>query len=267
MSVSGSSANSNDDEPIDLAGGTVNRPVRVGDTVRRTLGPWSAAVHHLLEHLEAVDFPFAPRFLGFDDQGREVLSYLPGTAVMRPWPPNFRSLEGPRAVARVIRLYHEAVADYVPAEGTRWFNGRTELVPGEIVIHGDLGPWNVLIDDDGTVTGIIDWDFAQPGHAISDVAYLAYYLTMLRGDDVAGSSGFTTPPDRRARLAALASEYGIDPLSLATEGYRLELERYWRIRVLGPQRQEPWAGFLDRGVDAEIESDLRWLAEHLGDVI
>ena len=47
------------------------RVVRVGRTVRRPVYPWSPAIHALLKHLEAVRFPFSPRFLGIDDQGRE----------------------------------------------------------------------------------------------------------------------------------------------------------------------------------------------------
>nr|WP_026876336.1 hypothetical protein [Jiangella gansuensis] len=50
------------------------RVVRVGETVRRPVMPWSAAVQALLLHLEAVGFPYAPRFLGLDEHGREVLS-------------------------------------------------------------------------------------------------------------------------------------------------------------------------------------------------
>jgi hypothetical protein len=56
------------------------RVVRVGDTVRRRMYPWSATIHRLLAHLEAVGFDRAPRFLGIDAQGREVLSYLEGTS-------------------------------------------------------------------------------------------------------------------------------------------------------------------------------------------
>jgi hypothetical protein len=59
-----------------LTGGHLNPVVRVGDTVRRTPGPWTPAVHLLLEHLERSGFDGAPRVLGFDDQGREVLSFL-----------------------------------------------------------------------------------------------------------------------------------------------------------------------------------------------
>ena len=73
---------------IPLLGGTANRGRvhRVRDTVRRPLRPTSAATHALLRHLEEVGFDGAPRVLGVDDAGREVLSYIPGQAVTAPAP-------------------------------------------------------------------------------------------------------------------------------------------------------------------------------------
>jgi hypothetical protein len=64
--------------------------VRVGDTVRRPIGPHTAAVHALLSYLHAAGFAGAPRPLGIDEQGREVLSFIPGTV---PWPDRFDLLE------------------------------------------------------------------------------------------------------------------------------------------------------------------------------
>ena len=67
-----------DEEP--LAGGMDNagQVVRVGDTVRRPIKRSSQAVHTLLLHLESVGFDGAPRYLGSDERGREVLSFIRG---------------------------------------------------------------------------------------------------------------------------------------------------------------------------------------------
>jgi hypothetical protein len=70
-----------------LQGGDLNVVVQIGDTVRRPVGPWSFAVHALLRHFEAVGFDGAPRFLGIDDEGREILSYVEGDAAFAPVPP------------------------------------------------------------------------------------------------------------------------------------------------------------------------------------
>ena len=49
-----------------LAGGFVNRVVRVGDTVRRNQGRRPEFVHLLLRHLEQRGWTGAPRFLAWD---------------------------------------------------------------------------------------------------------------------------------------------------------------------------------------------------------
>ncbi len=75
-------------DEVPLSGGDVTEGVvRVGDTVRRPLKATSSAVHALLRHLEAAGFDAAPRVLGIDELGREVLSFVPGEAPGRPFPP------------------------------------------------------------------------------------------------------------------------------------------------------------------------------------
>ena len=67
-----------------LAGGRQTQGItRVGQTVRRALHERSDYVHALLRHLGAVGFDGAPRLLGIDEQGREVLTYLPGEVILR----------------------------------------------------------------------------------------------------------------------------------------------------------------------------------------
>ena len=47
-----------------LAGGHTHAGiVRIGDTVRRPTGPWTASVHALLRHLEEHGFTAAPKHL------------------------------------------------------------------------------------------------------------------------------------------------------------------------------------------------------------
>jgi hypothetical protein len=61
-----------------LRGGFVNLVVRIGDTVRRQAGRRAGEragfVHELLHHFEAQEWLGAPRFLGIDDDGREMQS-------------------------------------------------------------------------------------------------------------------------------------------------------------------------------------------------
>src|SRR5215203_5566294 len=71
-----------------LVGGMDARyaPVRVGDTVRRAAGTGSGFVRDLLVHLEAVGFDGAPRYVGIDEQGREILSWVDGDVPLPPYP-------------------------------------------------------------------------------------------------------------------------------------------------------------------------------------
>ena len=129
-----------------LAGGNTHAAiVRVGDTVRRPAGAWTPAVHALLDHLADAGFAAAPRALGFDEDGREVVSYAPGDVV---WPGRFELLERDEAlaeVARLIRRYHDVVASFVPPPDAAWWDLAAD--PSgvhELVCHNDLAPWNLV---------------------------------------------------------------------------------------------------------------------------
>jgi hypothetical protein len=66
-------------EGVPLTGGSETQGiVRVGDTVRRPLRPSSLTVQAYLAHLRDTGFTGAPLPLGVDEQGREVLSFVPG---------------------------------------------------------------------------------------------------------------------------------------------------------------------------------------------
>ena len=60
-----------------LTGGRMTRGlVRVGHTIRRPVHDRSAYVQAALLHLEAQAFDGAPRFLGVDAEGREILTFI-----------------------------------------------------------------------------------------------------------------------------------------------------------------------------------------------
>jgi hypothetical protein len=58
--------------------------VRIGDTVRRPLRPFSLTVQAYLAHLRDVGSTGAPLPFGVDEQGCEVLWFLPGEVPHRP---------------------------------------------------------------------------------------------------------------------------------------------------------------------------------------
>jgi hypothetical protein len=62
---------------VELRGG-LNTAWLIDGRVHRPAGPWSSTVHALLRHVSAAGFGAAPVPFGFDSEGREVLSYVPG---------------------------------------------------------------------------------------------------------------------------------------------------------------------------------------------
>ena len=194
-----------------LPGGNTGGAVRVGDTVRRAAGPWTESVHDLLRHLERVGFAGAPRALGFDDQGREVLTYLPGNTVgeRRPWPVWVHSDDALVQVARWLRGYHAAVRDYRPSPTARWREGG-QWQPGLVLGHNDAAPYNAVWDDEGRLTGFFDWDFAGPVTLEWDLAFTAFAWVPLHARHVVEGEGFIDIAGRPRRLRLFLAAYGWD---------------------------------------------------------
>lgn len=144
------------EEPL-LGGWTNEGVVRVGDTVRRPPRFATQLMRDVLVHLERAGFEPAPRWLGFDDRGRDILGFIEGETFSDCRGIVWRD-EQLAASARLLRRYHDAVAGSDLADG------------GEVVCHGDFGPWN-LIWRDGLPFAVIDFDNAHPGGRDEDLGY------------------------------------------------------------------------------------------------
>jgi hypothetical protein len=256
----------NDQILQDGAGRTI---VRVGDTVRRPVYPWSASVHALLEHLEAVGFGYSPRFLGIDEQGREILTYLPGESGADGWA-KVVDEDGLRAFGRLLREYHDAVAGYRPDAGTVWSTGAGGFGVGEsaadhVVCHGDFGPWNVVWDGTRPV-GIVDWDHARPAPRLWDVAYAAQYCCPFRDDETCVRwLRYQQAPDRRRRLRILSEAYGLpSPAGIADEVLRQQSEDVATMRDFAARGIEPQATWVREGHLEELAGRSAWSRSHRG---
>lgn len=64
--------------------------------------------------------PPLPRVLGFDELGRELLSFIPSEAVRRPRQEVMLEEKGLAEVARFLSRYHNAVRDFEPPDDAEW---------------------------------------------------------------------------------------------------------------------------------------------------
>ncbi len=198
-----------------LEGGNISGGIlRRGDTVRRPAGPWTPTIHAVLQHLEQRGFTGAPRVLGIDDGGREVLEYLSGEI---PWPQSHHrllgSLDRVARVGRLLRDFHDVIADFDPGPGAIWqfpemAADALEFADdrGVIVCHNDATAWNLVISDGRWA--FIDWDAAGLRPAIWDVAYCAIGVIPITQE--VSEMGWMEPVPVVDRLAALAGGYGLD---------------------------------------------------------
>lgn len=191
-----------------LAGGGRTAVSRKGEVVYRQTGPWAETVHALLRHLEDVGFTNAPRVVGsgFDAEGRETLTFLPGASLHPgPWPEDAMFNLG-----KLLADLHRATASFQPPPNAIWRDwfGRTLGDGTRIIGHCDLGDWNIIAQN-GQPTGLIDWEQAGPVDPLVELAQLCWLNAHLFDDDLKARIGLP-PLTTRARN-----------LRLITDGYEL----------------------------------------------
>jgi hypothetical protein len=187
------------------SGGAV---VRVGDTVRRPIRPQSATVAAFLLHLEQVGYEGAPRHLGIDDEGREVLTWIEGDVGVPPFPAWVASRSLLLGVAGLQRRLHEAARSFVPPAAAVW--DRANLLdpgPAAIVCHNDLCVENVVVRD-GVPVAFIDFDFAAPSDPLLDIAIAARHWIPMR--DPQDIDPDLLPLDQVERFHAFCAGHGLD---------------------------------------------------------
>jgi len=98
-----------------------------------------------------------PRYLGTDEQGRDVFTYVPGS--VGKW--QFHSDETIRLAGRLLRAFHDATAG-------------SELLLGKpVMCHHDPGPNNVVFQGSRPIA-FIDFDMIAPGERLEDLGYMAW---------------------------------------------------------------------------------------------
>jgi len=221
-------------------------------------------VHALLRHLERVGFDGAPRVLGTDERGREVLSYVPGEVPDRPSPEaaTERALAG---VGRLLRRLHEAASGFELPAGISWHHPG---LPGArtVVCHNDVSPRNTVFRG-GLPVAFLDWDLASPAPPAWDLAQAAWQFVPLSDDAGCARDGWFSPPDRARRLRVLCDGYGLPDRDRA--GFSRLVARRMEatasgIEDLAAGGAEAYERLVRDGVVRLVRQDKRWVERNAG---
>src|SRR5690606_1495665 len=231
-----------------LPGGFINEVVRVGDTVRRKRVQGTDLVPRLLRHFEMAGWSGAPRFLGVDEQSREILSYIDGyVPVDRVIPSSIRSDVSLTAIARLVRAFHDLTAG-------------TELAGDEeVVCHNDLLPKNTVYREaSGNLMPIafIDWDLAEPRPRVYDLAQVCWKFLDLGPAvlDLAECS-------RKMRL--ICDAYGLADRSALVDAIIWWQEAtIWGIETGAAEGKPEMLRLRDAGFLPEIRAAIDWMRLH-----
>jgi hypothetical protein len=189
---------------------------RVGDTVRRPVRPFTATVHAFLRHLRDHGFEGAPLPLGYDADGREVLTYIPGEVPVEPVPEWAAGDHQLADLARLVRRLHDAAEGWVPPPDALFGTLPGTPPPGveplflepELVSHQDYCPGNVVFQE-GRPAALIDFDLARPTTRVSDIANALYWWAPLLHPQDRGPALHSA--DVPYRVGLFADAYGMSP--------------------------------------------------------
>lgn len=235
-----------------------HRPiVRIGNTIHRPAHWWTPSVHDLLNYLEKVGFPYSPRVLGFDKEGREVLTYIEGESGKDGWF-KIHSDEGLANFAKLLKSYHEAIADYKPPKNAEWAYSPNVLNRGEIMCHGDFGPWNIAWDGEKPI-GILDWDLVLPANPTYDIYYALEYCAPFRDDQTTLKwHHFSDVPVRKHRIQVFLNAYGIELPNIVNGVVQIQRLGIKHVKHLASRGLQPQIDWLNDGSIERIEKQAQW---------
>lgn len=232
-----------------LAGGFVSDVVLVGETVRKSPPRDRVFVRRLLRHFEQHHWTGAPRFLGTDQRGREMLSFIHGEV---PWrqsdePSSIRSEQSLAAVARQVRHFHDLTAG-------------TDLADGhQVVCHNDLSPKNTVYRDTGgqlLPVAFIDWDIAAPGARLHDVAHVCWQYVGL-------GPGVRDAPEAARLVRVIADAYGLADRSALIDTIMWWQDRCWRgIEAAAGVGEPAMVRLHESGAAEAVHAAYNWTRDH-----
>lgn len=240
---------------IPLQGGDVTEGVvRVGDTVRRPATPSTGNVHALLRHLESRGFAGAPRVVGMDGLGREIITYLPGTSGFTG---SEQALVG---LAELLRAFHDATEGF-PLTHEGWLGGSNDDARPEVIGHCDLTPENVIFHGE-TPVALIDFDLARPTTRLFDIVTTLRHWAPIA--DPYDREPLQRGLDVGARLRLFCDAYGVAArdrrrlLELA----RIRFHRSYQVMRVRAAEGGGWAKMWASGSGQRIRRAAAWLDVH-----
>ncbi|TDC84633.1 aminoglycoside phosphotransferase family protein [Nonomuraea deserti] len=243
---------------IPLQGGDVtDGVVRVGDTVRRPASTSTPSVHALLRHLEAAGFEGAPRVVGMDEFGRQVLTYVPGATGLRLESASDEALAG---LAVLVREFHDATAGF-PLTLDGWEGGSNDDKAPDVIGHCDLTMDNVIFRA-GRPYALIDFDLARPTTRLFDIVTTLRHWAPIA--DPVDRPPLLRTLDVGERLRLFCDAYGVLPrdrrrlLELA----RLRFHRSYTVMRTRASAGGNWAKMWANGAGERIRRAAAWLDVH-----
>jgi hypothetical protein len=231
----------------------------------------SPMVHALLRHLERQGFDGAPRFLGIDSRGREVLSYIEGEVAGRPRPPWIADEGRLRSLARLVRAYDDTAATFVPPPDAQPAPALPDPpgcpaeppYPPEFIGHADITPENAVFSAAGEAKALIDFDLARWVTRADELYNLMTWWAPL--GDPADQDPLIANVDVPRRCRLIADEYGLsaDDRERVIEVALIRSRRSW---YLMKQRAElyggGWQRMWDEGAGGVVSRRAIWLERH-----
>ena len=213
----------------DIGNGRVLRRYRDGRPQQ-----WVAREAEVMAHARAHDVP-VPEV--FDVAGADIImARAAGPTMMdalarRPWTIRAQA----RLLARLHALVHTVPAlDWLRAPFSDR-SGGDAAPPGEVLLHHDLHPKNVILTADGPQ--IIDWEGASRGPAVADVAMTWVIIAF---------SEVPAPPVEAVALRAVRALFTRSFLRAAGPVDRRWLEAAVRHRLADPNLLPPERARLER---------------------
>jgi len=256
---------------IILKGGRANvgNVVRIGDQVARPSYPQTASVEHFLRYLRAAGADFVPEPLMADDQGRQRLRYIAGSAPTPPYPPWAFEEDLLVEVADHQRQLHLLAAEYLPPSGAVWavsagnyFPPSADATDQPIVCHNDLGMTNVIVQRECNLVGLIDFDYCRPVDRLFDIAVAARHWTPFGDLDLTDAVAL----DRHRRFGVFCDVHELD----ATERHRVVMlaidfldHARRNIRALAAAGGAGFQELLANGYEATNRATVDWLTANV----